>query len=176
MMLNPSAMARFLAVRAVRLGLVLVLSAMIALGVYITYPGNDAFRQTLTQMGLFDRAIDAQLDSVLDTMVASAEIGPSGEVFFDRPVGDARFLEPNSGFYWQVSGRDTSRFPLARWGTAGLVQAAVGHGPGRSTSIPTSSPASRSGWSSARSPCPVAMSNGSLSSPARASRISAVVK
>jgi hypothetical protein len=110
MMLNPSAMARFLAVRAVRLGLVLVLSAMIALGVYITYPGNDAFRQTLTQMGLFDRAIDAQLDSVLDTMVASAEIGPSGEVFFDRPVGDARFLEPNSGFYWQVSGEGHEPF------------------------------------------------------------------
>ena len=50
------------------------------------------------------RNFDAQLDYVLTAMVAAAEIGPDGEVRFNRPLGDQRFLEPYSGLYWQVSG------------------------------------------------------------------------
>jgi signal transduction histidine kinase len=46
---------------------------------------------------------DAQLDYVLTAMIASAEIGPDGEVRFSRPLGDQRFLEPYSGLYWQVA-------------------------------------------------------------------------
>ena len=33
---------------------------------------------------------------MLTAMIASAEIGPDGEVYFNRPLGDQRFLEPNS--------------------------------------------------------------------------------
>ena len=47
---------------------------------------------------------DAALEYVLTQMVASAEIGPDGEVRLNRPLGDQRFLEPYSGMYWQVSG------------------------------------------------------------------------
>ena len=47
---------------------------------------------------------DASLDYVLTAMIASSEIGPDGEVRFNRPLGDQRFLEPYSGLYWQVSG------------------------------------------------------------------------
>ncbi len=47
---------------------------------------------------------DNQLEYVLTAMIASAEIGPDGEVFLNRPLGDQRFLEPNSGLYWQISG------------------------------------------------------------------------
>src|SRR4051812_15251720 len=47
---------------------------------------------------------DAQLDYVLTALIASAEIGPDGEVFFNRPPADQRFLEPASGVYWQISG------------------------------------------------------------------------
>ncbi|QTH19600.1 sensor histidine kinase N-terminal domain-containing protein [Rhizorhabdus wittichii] len=50
------------------------------------------------------RNFDAQLEYVLNAMIASAEIGPDGEVRFNRPLGDQRFLEPYSGLYWQVSG------------------------------------------------------------------------
>lgn len=50
------------------------------------------------------RNFDAQLEYVLTAMIASAEIGPDGEVRFNRPLGDQRFLEPYSGLYWQVSG------------------------------------------------------------------------
>ena len=49
------------------------------------------------------RNFDAQLEYVLNAMIGSAEIGPDGEVRFNRPLGDQRFLEPYSGLYWQVS-------------------------------------------------------------------------
>lgn len=54
---------------------------------------------------------DDQLEYVLTAMIASAEIGPDGEVRFDKPLGDQRFLEPNSGFYWQISGKGVPDFP-----------------------------------------------------------------
>lgn len=53
---------------------------------------------------------DAQLDYVLTAMIASAEIGPDGEVRFSRPLGDQRFLEPYSGLYWQVSANGVEPF------------------------------------------------------------------
>jgi signal transduction histidine kinase len=54
---------------------------------------------------------DDQMDYVLTAMIASAEIGPDGEVRMNRPLGDQRFLEPNSGLYWQISGKDKLPFP-----------------------------------------------------------------
>jgi hypothetical protein len=64
--------------------------------------GGIALDRTLT--GLVTRSFDDQLGYMLTAMVGSAEIGPDGEVFFNRPLGDQRFLEPNSGLYWQISG------------------------------------------------------------------------
>ena len=49
---------------------------------------------------------DEQLDESLTAMIASAEIDPFGEVLFNRILGEQRFLEPNSGYYWQISGGD----------------------------------------------------------------------
>jgi hypothetical protein len=57
------------------------------------------------------RTFDAQLEYVLQAMIASSEIGPDGEVRFNRPLGDQRFLEPNSGLYWQVSAEGFETFP-----------------------------------------------------------------
>ncbi|VAV90998.1 Two-component signal transduction histidine kinase [hydrothermal vent metagenome] len=56
------------------------------------------------------RNYDNQLEYVLTAMIASAEIGPDGEVFLNRPLGDQRFLEPNSGLYWQISGENHDDF------------------------------------------------------------------
>lgn len=50
------------------------------------------------------RNFDAQLEYVLTAMAASSEIGPMGEVRFNRPLADQRFLEPYSGLYYQISG------------------------------------------------------------------------
>ena len=49
-------------------------------------------------------SFDNQLTFVLNSMIASAEIDPIGEVRFNRPLADQRFVEPYSGFYYQVSG------------------------------------------------------------------------
>ncbi|MDJ0643636.1 MAG: HAMP domain-containing sensor histidine kinase [Erythrobacter sp.] len=47
---------------------------------------------------------DEQLQYILTAMIASAEIFPGGEVSFNRALGDQRFLEPNSGLYYQIDG------------------------------------------------------------------------
>jgi signal transduction histidine kinase len=84
--------------------------------------GIAAFWITLLLIGgglALDRALtnsvsqtfDDQLKYVLTAMIASAEIGPDGEVRMNRPLGDQRFLEPNSGLYWQISGGRTVPFP-----------------------------------------------------------------
>ena len=71
--------------------------------------GGIALDRTLTS--LITRNFDEQLGYMLTAMVGSAEIGPDGEVFFNRPLGDQRFLEPNSGLYWQIRGKGHEDFP-----------------------------------------------------------------
>ncbi len=71
--------------------------------------GGLALDRTLT--GLITRNFDEQLGYMLTGMIGSAEIGPDGEVFFNRPLGDQRFLEPNSGLYWQITGKGHEDFP-----------------------------------------------------------------
>jgi len=57
------------------------------------------------------RNFDAQLEYVLTAMISSAEIDPEGEVQFNRPLADQRFLEPYSGLYYQISGASFEPFP-----------------------------------------------------------------
>ncbi len=71
--------------------------------------GGVALDRTLA--GLITRNFDEQLGYMLTAMIGSAEIGPDGEVFFNRPLGDQRFLEPNSGLYWQIRGKGHEDFP-----------------------------------------------------------------
>lgn len=47
---------------------------------------------------------DTQMQYVLRSLLASAMIDPEGDVYFSRQAAaDQRFIEPNSGLYWQVS-------------------------------------------------------------------------
>lgn len=71
--------------------------------------GGIALDRTLTSE--VEKNFDEQLDYMLTAMVGSAEIGPDGEVFFNRSLGDQRFLEPNSGLYWQITGEGHEPFP-----------------------------------------------------------------
>ena len=64
--------------------------------------GGYALDRVLTNA--ITRNFDAQLDYVLTALIASAEIGPEGEVFLNRPPADQRFLEPYSGAYFQITG------------------------------------------------------------------------
>ena len=56
------------------------------------------------------RQFDEELNYMLTAMIASAEI-IDGEIWFNRALGDQRFLEPNSGLYWQINGGDHEPYP-----------------------------------------------------------------
>ena len=55
-------------------------------------------------------SFDNQLVFVLNSMIAASEIGPDGEVRFNRPPADQRFIEPYSGLYFQISGVGADTF------------------------------------------------------------------
>ncbi len=57
------------------------------------------------------RNFDDQLEYVLTALIVTSEIDPNGEVVFNREPADQRFLEPNSGLYWQVSAKGHDPFP-----------------------------------------------------------------
>ena len=56
-------------------------------------------------------SFDSQMKFELNSMIAAAEIGPDGEVRFNRPPADQRFVEPYSGLYFQISGAGADTFP-----------------------------------------------------------------
>ena len=51
------------------------------------------------------RNFDDGMNYVLTAMIATSEIGPDGEVLFNRELADQRFLEPSSGLYYQISAK-----------------------------------------------------------------------
>lgn len=57
------------------------------------------------------RNFDGQLDYVVTSMIFVSEIDDEGKVTFNRELADQRFLEYNSGAYWQVSGKGFPAFP-----------------------------------------------------------------
>jgi signal transduction histidine kinase len=71
--------------------------------------GGFALDRTLVR--LVQDNFDEQLEYVQTALIASAEIDMDGEVRLYRSLGDQRFLEPNSGVYWQISGEGHEPFP-----------------------------------------------------------------
>ena len=71
--------------------------------------GGFALDRVLT--AAVTRNFDEQLEYVLTALIVSSEIGPDGEVVFNREPADQRFLEPYSGLYWQVGGKSREPFP-----------------------------------------------------------------
>jgi signal transduction histidine kinase len=63
--------------------------------------GGYALDRVLT--GAVTRNFDTGLEYVLTALIASAEVGPDGEAYLNRPPADQRFLEPYSGLYFQIS-------------------------------------------------------------------------
>ena len=54
---------------------------------------------------------DSGLEYVLNSLFASAEVGESGEVYLNRTPADQRFLEVNSGVYFQITAVDRKPQP-----------------------------------------------------------------
>jgi signal transduction histidine kinase len=82
--------------------------AALWIGVLLLF-GGFALDRVLTSSIV--RNFDSQLEYVLNAMIAASEIGPDGEVRFNRPPADQRFIEPYSGVYFQVSGTGADTFP-----------------------------------------------------------------
>ncbi|HEX6959131.1 MAG TPA: ATP-binding protein [Ferrovibrio sp.] len=57
-----------------------------------------AFRQSAVQ------EFGHRLDAVLRTVIAAAEVGPDGSLIVKPSLGDPRFEQIFSGWYWQVAG------------------------------------------------------------------------
>jgi signal transduction histidine kinase len=55
-------------------------------------------------------SFDSQLVLLLNSMIGASDIGPDGEVRFNRPPADQRFIEPYSGLYFQISGAGADTF------------------------------------------------------------------
>jgi signal transduction histidine kinase len=70
--------------------------------------GGFALNRVLTAS--IQRNFDSQLVYMLNGMIGSAEIGPLGEVRFNRPPADQRFIEAYSQLYFQVSGEGADTF------------------------------------------------------------------
>lgn len=51
-----------------------------------------------------ERSFDAQLLVYLDSLVSVTEGDNRGRVVITRPLGDPRYEQPYSGWYWQISG------------------------------------------------------------------------
>ena len=71
--------------------------------------GGFALDRVLSQ-SIVDN-FDEQLVRVLNSMIGASEIGPDGEVRFNRAPADQRFIEPYSGLYFQISGAGADTFP-----------------------------------------------------------------
>src|ERR1700712_3731084 len=71
--------------------------------------GGFALDRVLTTA--ITRNFDDQLEYVLTALIVSAEIGPQGEVISSREPADQRFIEPNSGLYWQIGAPGQEPFP-----------------------------------------------------------------
>ncbi|MFL6744809.1 MAG: histidine kinase, partial [Sphingomicrobium sp.] len=72
--------------------------------------GGYALDRVLTRSLVDD--FDNQLLLVLNkSLIAASEIGPDGEVRFNRQPADQRFIEPYSGLYFQISGAGAETFP-----------------------------------------------------------------
>ncbi|MET0239588.1 MAG: HAMP domain-containing sensor histidine kinase [Sphingobium sp.] len=79
----------------------MILIAALWIGILLLGGGIALDRILVSAM---TRSFDDGLQYVLTAMISSAEIGPEGEVLFNRPLADQRFLEPGSGLYYQISG------------------------------------------------------------------------
>ncbi len=90
------------------LGARMMVIAAVWIGVLLL-GGGFALDRTLAS--LVRNNFDQQLGYVQTALIASAEIDPGGEVMLYSSLGDQRFLEPNSGVYWQISGPGHDTFP-----------------------------------------------------------------
>lgn len=83
----------------------------IAAGWIVVLLGVGGYALDRVIVSVVTRNFDEQLRLLVNSMIVSAELGPGGEVVLSRELADQRFIEPNSGAYWQISGKGFDPFP-----------------------------------------------------------------
>ena len=91
-----------------RPSLAFALVVSMALGGCTADPATDSLARGDPQPGL-TREYDPELNRMLTQLVSAVEVGADGELRIDR-MPDRRFLEPDSGLYWQISGEGAEDF------------------------------------------------------------------
>ncbi|WP_137681000.1 helix-turn-helix domain-containing protein [Aurantiacibacter suaedae] len=85
------------------LGAIAVITIATALALFLLSQSvgeEKAYQDAVRQ----NRQEEKQLERALTNIIAVAEVGPDGEVFFTEALSDQRYLQPQSGHYWQISG------------------------------------------------------------------------
>lgn len=88
---------------AASLSLRLTAGALVWLAVLLALGGavlSAAFRDAV------EREFGHRLDALLHAMIAVTDVSPEGTVRLTKPLGDPRFNQIFSGWYWQISGPD----------------------------------------------------------------------
>lgn len=87
--LNPKSLkGRLLITAGLWMALVLSVGGLVLSGTFQNYLESE---------------FDQKLARTLDSMVGASELSPDGFVRFTRALSDQRFVEPYSGWYWQIS-------------------------------------------------------------------------
>jgi signal transduction histidine kinase len=64
---------------------------------------SSLFRQSTEQ------SFDGRLATYLESLIATAQISEDGKLSITRPLEETRFLQPFSGWYWQIDGNGAAR-------------------------------------------------------------------
>ena len=83
-----------LAVRLVLGAGLWIAAALVAGGLAL----SSLFRESV------ERSFDARLVVLLESLVAASEVTPEGELVLTRAIGEPRFEQVYSGWYWQIDG------------------------------------------------------------------------
>jgi len=54
------------------------------------------------------RSFDARLNALMDSLIAVVEVAPDNALTLSRPLGEPRFDQAYSGWYWQITGPDNA--------------------------------------------------------------------
>ncbi|MEM8798884.1 MAG: ATP-binding protein [Pseudomonadota bacterium] len=84
---------RSLSVRLLILASLYIVAVLVGGGIYISQALEGYVRAN------FDRTLIQELD----VMIGATEVSEDGDIRFTRALGDQRFFEPYSGWYWQVN-------------------------------------------------------------------------
>lgn len=76
-----------------------------------------AFGLTSLFRNAVEASFDTNLDVVLDSLIASAEVVEGNELVMIRSLGEARFQRAYSGWYWQITALDDRGTPLEKAAT-----------------------------------------------------------